>query len=470
MHRPIKLQAISLRFPHKTCFSDFSAIINHGDRIAIIGNNGAGKSSLLNMLCGNLVVEEGAIKAPAELNIGFLAQVVLNFAEQSGGERLNKALSEALALKPNCLLLDEPTNHLDNANRRSLLRLLKGFSHTLIIVSHDLELLTGYINTIWHIDDGKINVFNGSYDDYQREYQSKRSNILKKIEDLNRQKQANHEALMREQTRAHSSRRMGEKSIRQRKWPTIVSSAKARRAEETSGRLRSALSEKKQELSEELSTLRAPEVIKAKFFITSASTSERTILSISNGSIGYESKLVSDINLSLMSFDHLAIVGKNASGKTTLIKAILGDSQVKREGLWHTPRRENIGYLDQHYENLDPQKSGLEIIERQRPDWSHLEIRKHLNHFLFRKNEEVNNKVGNLSGGEKARLSLALIASYTPQLLILDELTNNLDLESKKHIITVIRDYPGAMLVISHDQKFLEDIGVKDYFRLGHSA
>lgn len=469
MHRPITLQALGLRFPHKTCFRDFSTTVNYGDRIAIIGNNGSGKSSLLTMLAGHLVPEEGTIITPSELNCGFLAQVVLSFAEQSGGERLNKALSEALALKPNCLLLDEPTNHLDNANRRSLLRLLKNFSHTLLVVSHDLELLRNCIDTIWHIDDGKIHIFNGSYDDYEREYHSKRNNLLQKIEALNREKHSNHEALMKEQARAKASRRMGEKNIKQKKWPTIVSSAKARRAEETSGRLRSALLDKKQKLSEELATYKMPQVINAKFFIKSSTTSEQTILSISDGSIGYERIMTTGINLCLMSFEHTAIVGDNGSGKTTLVKAILGDNTVKRGGLWHTPRRENIGYLDQHYETLDTEKSALEIIQQQRPEWTLLEIRKHLNNFLFRKNEEVNNKVKTLSGGEKARLSLALIASYTPKLLILDEVTNNLDLKSKKHIIEVIRDYPGAMLIISHDQQFLDDVGIKNYLRLKRS-
>ena len=116
--------------------------------------------------------------------------------------------------------------------------------------------------------------------------------------------------------------------------------------------------------------------------------------------------------------------------------------------------------MDQHYGNLDSEKSAIEIIAEANPLWSHTEIRRHLNDFLFRKNEEVNTAVKNLSGGEKARLSLAQIAANVPKLLILDEITNNIDLETKNHLIEILREYPAAMIIVSHDEAFLRDIGV----------
>ena len=144
----------------------------------------------------------------------------------------------------------------------------------------------------------------------------------------------------------------------------------------------------------------------------------------------------------------MAIRGDNGSGKTTLIKAILNDPSVLKSGDWHVPNREDIGYLDQHYGTLDPHKTVTETIHGLVPTWAHGEIRKHLNDFLFRKNEEVNAFVKTLSGGEKVRLSLAQIAAKTPRLLVLDEITNNLDLETRDHVIQVLKEYPGAMLVI----------------------
>ncbi len=129
-------------------------------------------------------------------------------------------------------------------------------------------------------------------------------------------------------------------------------------------------------------------------------------------------------------------------------------------------KRKDIGYLDQHYGTLHPDKTVLETIADLVPAWSHAEIRRHLNDFLFRKNEEVNSPVSTLSGGEKARLSLAQIAAKTPKLLILDEITNNLDLETKEHVAQVLKAYPGAMIVISHDADFLEEIVVNSYFKI----
>ena len=172
------------------------------------------------------------------------------------------------------------------------------------------------------------------------------------------------------------------------------------------------------------------------------------------------------ISLSISSRDRIAIQGDNASGKSTLIKAILDDDSVIKSGNWHAPKISDIGYLDQHYATLSAEKTVLETIAELVPTWTHIEVRRHLNDFLFRKNEEVNAIVSTLSGGEKARLSLAQIAAKTPKLLILDEVTNNLDLETRGHVIEVLKNYPGAMILISHDADFLEEIGVNAYFKI----
>ncbi len=206
-----------------------------------------------------------------------------------------------------------------------------------------------------------------------------------------------------------------------------------------------------------------------KFSLSSASVGDRTIVSISDGSIGYaeQEPLLQKISLSISSRDRIAIQGDNASGKSTLIKAILDDDSVIKSGNWHAPKISDIGYLDQHYGTLAAEKTVLETIADLGPNWTHIEVRRHLNDFLFRKNEEVNSFVAQLSGGEKARLSLAQIAAKTPKLLILDEITNNLDLETKEHVIQVLKYYPGAMIVISHEADFLEEIGISEVVNVG---
>lgn len=459
MHKPIQIKDLDLSFPHKTCFENFSCQIPYGSRIAIIGRNGSGKSTLLKMiasLCGEDVV------------VGYVPQVIVDHTDLSGGQRLNKAVTEALSLDPNVLLLDEPTNHLDTRNRKSLMRMLQNYPGTLIMVSHDKELLRHCTDTLWHIDNGKIHIFSGNYDDYMREIKLKRSSIEGELEFLNRQKKDMHYKLMQEQQRSSKSKAKGQKSIDQRKWPTVVSNAKAGRAEETSGRKKSAIDKRKSDLTESLSNLRLPEIIIPKFSIEGSDAARGMVVQISGGSVGYSENqpILSGINLSLQSGERMAITGDNGSGKSTLIKAILGDESVCKIGEWHVIKREDVGYLDQHYGTLHPDKTVLETIADLVPAWPHTEVRRHLNDFLFRKNEEVNALVSTLSGGEKARLSLAQIAAKTPKLLILDEITNNLDLETKEHVAQVLKYYPGAMIVISHEADFLEEIGVNSYFKI----
>lgn len=464
MHKPIQIKNLELSFLHKTCFDDFSVQVPYGSRIAIIGRNGCGKTTLLKILLGMVEPTSGTVLRPADVIIGFAPQVVEEFDSLSGGQRLNAAVTRCLSLDPNVLLLDEPTNHLDRHNRKSLMRMLQSYPGTVIVVSHDTELLRHCIDKLWHIDGGQIRVFSGNYDDYMREIRNCRSSLEQEITRLDRQKKNMHHALMKEQKRAAKSKAKGEKSIHQRKWPTVVSAAKAGRAQETSGRKKSAIDHKKQDLIEQLSTLRLPEIIVPNFSLNSADVGDRTIVSISDGSIGYakQGPLLQKISLSIGSRDRIAIQGDNASGKSTLIKAIMDDAGVIKSGNWYVPKIGDIGYLDQHYGTLSSEKTVLETIAEWMPSRSHIDIRRHLNDFLFRKNEEVHALVSTLSGGEKARLSLAQIAAYTPKLLILDEITNNLDLQTKEHVAQVLKAYPGAMIIISHDEDFIEEIGVNE--------
>ena len=462
MHRPISLKDISLSFSNKNCFENFSAQIYPGSRIAIIGRNGSGKSSLLNILHKSLHPSGGDITIPDDVCIGYVEQTIHDFNDLSGGQRLNKRLSEALAQFPDLLLLDEPTNHLDIENRKSLMQMLKRYQGTLIVVSHDTELLRNCIDTLWHIDNNKVHEFTGSYDDYMREIQQKRAAIEKDLSLLKREKKDTHTDLMKEQKRAAKSKAKGKKSIDQRKWPTIVSKSKALRAEQTSGKKKSAIDKKKQQLTVQLSDLRLPEIILPKFSLTSEKISSGNLLSISGADLGYAADkiILKNVSLSLGGKDRIAISGKNASGKSTLLKAILGKDEIFKTGDWYLPRVDHVGYLDQHYSNLQPELSVTQHIQELRPDWTEIEVRHHLNDFLFRKNEEVMQVATNLSGGEKARLSLSMIAAKTPRLLILDEITNNLDLETKGHVIQVLKEYPGAMIIVSHEEDFLKAIEV----------
>ena len=243
----------------------------------------------------------------------------------------------------------------------------------------------------------------------------------------------------------------------------------ASRSQEFSGDKKKALHQKKEDLLQALSDNFLSEVILPTFSIHADQISRSDIVSISEGSAGYEVQkpLISNINLLLSGSGRLAIIGPNGSGKSTLVKAILNDQSIHRIGTWLLPKPLEMGYLDQHYSTLDPDRTVLESLASQ-VNWLQPELRRHLNTFLFRKNEEVNVKVKSLSGGEKARLALALISANTPKLLILDEITNNIDLETKNHVIEVLKAYPGALIIISHDQDFLERLGSMGEYQLSN--
>jgi ATPase subunit of ABC transporter with duplicated ATPase domains len=459
MHKPIFLKDIDLSFSHKLCFENFNAQISYGTRMAIIGKNGSGKSSLLKMI---------ASFCAEDVVVGYVPQMIMDHTDLSGGQRLNKALTAALSLDPNVLLLDEPTNHLDSHNRKNLMKMLQKYSGTLIVVSHDKEVLRNCIDIIWHIENGNIQVFSGNYDDYVQELKLKRTSIESELERLGRQKRDMHKKLMSEQHRASKSKIKGEKSIDQKKWPTVVSKSKALKAQETSGAKKMAIDHRKVDLTNRLDAARLPEMIIPKFSIKSAGTTKDVLIRVSEGAIGYyvDQPLLKNINLSLSFGERMAFVGDNGSGKSTLVKALLKESGVYKTGEWYVPKISDIGYLDQHYSTLLPNKTVIETISSVAPNWNYAEIRRHLNDFLFRKNEEVEMQIQNLSGGEKARLVLAQIAAKTPKLLILDEMTNNLDLETKDHVVQVLKEYPGAIIAISHDADFLEEIKVCSYFRV----
>jgi len=466
-HKPIQFKDLSLIYPHKTCFQDFNGEIHFGERIALIGRNGSGKSTLLKMLGGLSPPPSGKIKMPQDVCFGYLPQVIEAYSDFSGGQRLNQALTTILSEDPNVLLLDEPTNHLDRRNRRSLMRMLLHYPGTLVIASHDIDLIDSVADTLWHIDLGKLTVFRGAYCDYQQMLADKKASLEQELSRITRKKNESHLALMKTQERNKRSRVSGEKKIAQRKWPTIRSHTKLSSAMTTGNKRLSQINHKKQHLLEELTSLSLPETIKPKFKLNGLDH-HRPLISIQDASIAYEAfdVILKGINFHLNGCERVALYGDNASGKSTFVKAILGDSHIKRTGEWTLPSRNTVGYLDQHYQHLDCDETVLDLMKNQMPHASHAELRVHLNDFLFRKNEEVEIKAKYLSGGEKARFSLALIAANPPKLLVLDEVTNNVDLETRAHIIQVLCEFPGAMLVISHDHDFLESIHIETRYHL----
>lgn len=238
MSHLIQLTDLSLYFPEKLCFEEFNYQLYPGERIALIGDNGSGKSCMLKIINRLMPPTDGTVHYNNDLIVAYVPQLIVSTNPASGAERFNQLLTQALAQNPDVLLLDEPTNHLDSKNRQSLMRLLDQFQGALIIASHDVELLRKTNYCFWHFNQQNIDIFQGGFDQFQQQRLQEIQCLTDEIEQLQQQKKQNHQALMKEQKRAKSSRLKGEKSITQAKWPSIVSNAKALRAQETSGRKR----------------------------------------------------------------------------------------------------------------------------------------------------------------------------------------------------------------------------------------
>lgn len=380
----------------------------------------------------------------------------------SGGQRMQLNLVRLLSKKPEILLLDEPTNHLDQINRKILIDFLLNWKGAALIVSHDVDLLNQFSETIWSLEENKITTFKGNYESYQIYKRQENQKILHKLEDLKKQKKKITNNIQDESHRAAQSRKANE-GENDRK----LKGAMKLKGSATIGKNTKNLNQQKDTILNELSNIRLPGVLKPKFSMISQSKHSLS-LSITEGKVGYGKEwILKDLNIQIYQGERTAIRGPNGSGKSTLFKAILQESDVSVEGNWHLPKRHLLGYLDQHYSTLCPQETVMQSIKKIKPMWPDTDVRKHLNDFLFRKNEEISAYTSNLSGGEQARLCLAQIAALSPSLLLLDELTNNLDIEAKEHLIQVLNAYKGTLLVISHDELFLKRIRVLRYLEIG---
>jgi len=465
-HKVITLNDISLYSHDHPCFEHFSTQIHAGKHIVIMGANGAGKSSLLRIIQGIDSPTHGKVSIAQEIIFGYVPQTVTDYPQLSGGQRFNKALSHAISLEPDVFCLDEPTNHLDLKNKRSLIGMLQRYHGTLIIISHDPDILTLDFDEIWHIEQGKITIFTGNYTQYLVEHDIKQQASLSERHELQKGKRELRKAIQQEQKRVASS-----KIANKYENDKILLAAMKASGDRTQGKNLKRLHGERDRIQERLAANHIYDKIEPNFNLDAQKlSSSKAIVSITDGSCGYTQPILHDINFQLLPTDRIAITGDNGSGKSTLFKALLHNKEVIRHGDWIMPPKKAIGHLDQHYSNLNPVLTVTEVIQEAAPDWDDRQVRKHLNDYLFQKPGQVTKKVTNLSGGEKSRLSLAQIATQQPYLLLLDEITNNVDIETREHIIDVLSVYPGAMIIISHDQDFLQALEIETIYHISNGT
>ena len=469
----IALKNAELAFGLTPLLDRASLAIAAGDRIGLIGRNGTGKSSLLGVLVGRQALDDGEVQRRPGLRVALveqepelppapsvresllargrlhdiaderdrhaaetrLVEYLHRFsvneeaapAQVSGGERKRAALALAFALDPDLLLLDEPTNHLDVDGIETLEELLQK-NVTCIVITHDRRFLDRVATGIAELDRGRLRVFPGNYSIYEE-----RKADIDAAEDL-------------------ANRRFDKFWAQEEVW--IRKGVEARRTR-NEGRVR-----RLEHLREERAA-RRERLGSIKLTVDTGERSGKLVAELENvGKSFGDRRVLDDVSLRVMRGDRLGLLGPNGAGKTTLIRLIVGtlepDSGRIRRGT-----NLQVAYFDQLREQLDPEKTLSETVSPG-SDW--IEIagqRKHvtsyLGDFLF-PTRRANAPIRMLSGGERNRLLLARLFARPANVLVLDEPTNDLDIDSLELLESLLQDYAGTLLLVSHDRAFLDNV------------
>lgn len=514
-----------------TIFENLSFTINNNEKIAIIGQNGIGKSILLKLLIGKLIPYSGEIisknnniayfpqkfndlnfktiadvfnlenKVKALINIengncdvkdyeilddnwdcidiikeklklfNINFDVLRDFNTLSGGEKVKVILSSIINKNTNCLILDEPTNNMDYETKQIFYNFIKNWNKTLILVSHDRELLN-LVNKIFELrkinmSNTQIFTYGGNFDYYLKQKEIETLATEKNYNNCLKQIKHTQQELQKERELKDKKQKQGEKNLIQNKRAPknkaglIIMSAESKRGQlikQCNNRVEKASNI----VAEAKSKIEMKQDIYFKF--QPSKFDNKILIEIKDLNFSYDDKVIfKDFSLVIYGNDRITINGKNGSGKSTLLKIICGN--IKNYCGIVRINRIHISYLDQHCEFLNNKQTILENIQNFNSNISEKVCRDLLAQFLFR-TDAVYKKVCDLSGGEKLRFALACILLKQPDLILLDEPTNNMDLDSIKVLENILNQYHGALVVVSHDEVFKENIKINEIIKL----
>ncbi|MCX4585270.1 ABC-F family ATP-binding cassette domain-containing protein [Streptomyces sp. NBC_01481] len=514
----ITCSSLTFAWPDGTgVFDDFHLAVGPG-RTGLIGLNGSGKSTLLKLIATELAPTEGSVRTTGE--VGCLAQhLVLDTAlrvdevlgiartraalhaieagdaseehftavgddwdveeraratldqlglghiglertigEVSGGEGVLLRLAALLLARPGVLLLDEPTNNLDLYARRRLYEAVASWSGVMVVVSHDRELLD-LVDQIADLRDGEVRWYGGNFSAYEEALaveQDAAERMVRVAEsDLRKQKRDLAEAHMKLARR----KRFGQKSYDNQRVPKIIANARKAESQVSAGKHRilheEKLAEARERLDEAVDAVRDDDEIRIELPFTTVHPGQG-VLRLSELRLRYGAEVKGEFEI--RGPERIALVGRNGAGKTTLLRTIAGELEpLAGEAVAEVPLR----FLPQRLDVLDDELSVVENVARFAPEATNNRIRARLARFLFR-GARADQPAGTLSGGERFRAALAalLLADPAPQLLMLDEPTNNLDMASVRKLTAALESYEGSLIVASHDVPFLESIGI----------
>jgi ATP-binding cassette, subfamily F, member 3 len=502
----LSLSAVRLRRGPQVLIEAADCTVFRGEKVGIVGRNGCGKSTLLALIRGELAPDAGDYRAPPGLTVAAVAQELpateaalvdyirggdlelaalegriadaeragdgarlgtlhaeyeglagysarsraaqlaagLGFApedterpvrEFSGGLQMRANLARALMRRSDVLLLDEPTNHLDLDAVLWLEAWLKSYPGTLLLVSHDREFLDGIVQRILHIEGARLLTYSGNYSDFERQ----RAAAAQRLQSLLAGQQ-------RERARVEGF--------------VARFRAKASKARQVQSRLKW--------------LARLPEIAPAhleegfEWEFAAPAKLPRPLVSLEHVGAGYgERQVLSEVSLEVSPGERIGVLGRNGAGKSTLMRVLAGQLAPSAGRLEGAPDLATGFFAQLELEHLDADASALAELERRGgPEpvgWTELARRNHLGKFGFR-GERVFEPTRNFSGGERARLALAILVARRPNLLLLDEPTNHLDLDMRHALILALQDYAGAVVIVSHDRALLR--GACDRFLL----
>ena len=434
-------------------FDGVSVAFNDCDKVAIIGDNGAGKTTLLKLLAGQIVPEKGSVVRNATV---YMLNQINASDSKSGGERQRIELARAFDSNAQILLLDEPTNNIDYDAKEKFFNDLMQYPFGAVIVSHDRELLNK-MDKIIEIQNGKVRVFGGNYDFYVAQKQSERNSIHQQY--VNTRKEIahlNNTLITAQSTRQHHEAHQ-QKDVNNARRSKIEANALKGKSQETEAKKRAIIQRKIDEqmaIQQSLSEQMRNDIIKIP--VPNKPFYSKELIQISDLVFWYGAiPVFNGFNFTMYGGERIRIVGKNGSGKSTLLKLISGILKPQ-SGIVKTFGK--IAYLNQDLSLLDKNKSIVDNIMDCSGCLKH-DAHAIAANFGFR-NDMANKKVGVLSGGEllKATLATLLGGKEQPDLLILDEPTNNLEIKSISILEDALNQYQGAILLVSHDEIFAKNI------------